>query len=58
MSLYTALGRGAASGLAGALVWVVLARYVFGEPDPQQATLVAVTIGVVVAVWTAAQQLR
>jgi hypothetical protein len=58
MSIATAAGRGAVSGIAGALIWVVASRYVFGEPEPQQATLVAVTIAVVVATMTAASDLK
>jgi hypothetical protein len=57
-TLLKALGRGAVSGFAGALVWVVASRYLFGQPEPQQATLVAVTIAVVVAVMTAAGELK
>jgi hypothetical protein len=58
MWILRSVGRAAVSGFVGALVWVVAARYLFGEPEPQQATLVAVTIGVVVFAMSAAKQVR
>jgi len=53
MTVVSTLGRGAASGLAGALVWIGVALFVLGAPDPRRAALVGLALGVVVAVVTA-----
>jgi len=47
--MISTLGRGAASGLAGALVWVGVSVLVVGAADPQRAALASLALGALVA---------
>jgi hypothetical protein len=49
MTLVSTLGRGAASGLAGALVWVAGSLLFLGTPDPQRAAVAGLVLAVLVA---------
>jgi len=49
MTVVSTLGRGAASGLAGALVWIGVSLLLLGTPDPRRAALAGLALGVVVA---------
>ena len=48
MTVVSTLGRGAASGLAGALVWTAVSLLFLGAPDPQRAALVGLAVAAVV----------
>jgi hypothetical protein len=52
MRVVSTLGRGAASGLAGALVWVAVSLLFVGAPDPRRAAAVGLVLAAVVAVVT------
>jgi hypothetical protein len=56
--MISTLGRGAASGLAGALVWIGVSVLVTGTADPRRAALASLAPGTVVGVATAATALR
>jgi hypothetical protein len=58
MSVVSTLGRGAASGLAGVLVWIGVSLLVFGAPDPWRAAAAGAALAVAVAVVTALARLR
>jgi hypothetical protein len=58
MSLVATLGRGAASGLAGALAWVAASVLILGAPSPRRAALVGLGIGLAVVAVTAVARLR
>lgn len=58
MSVATTLGRGAASGLAGALVWVAVSTLAFGAPDPQRAAVAGVALAALVALVTSIGRVR
>jgi len=45
MTLVSTLGRGAASGLASALVWVAVSVLFLGAPDPRAAAPSAAAVG-------------
>jgi hypothetical protein len=49
MTVISTLGRGAASGLAGALVWIGVSLLVVDTPDPRRAALAGLVLGAVVA---------
>jgi len=51
--MISTLGRGAASGLAGALAWVGVSVIVVGTADPQRAALAGLALAVAVALVTA-----
>ena len=53
MTVVSTLGRGAASGLAGALVWIAVSLLFLGAPDPQRAAVVGLVVAVLVAAVTA-----
>jgi len=53
MTVVTTLGRGAASGLAGALVWVAVSALFRGGPDPRRAAAAGVVVALAVAAVTA-----
>jgi hypothetical protein len=57
MTVVSTLGRGAASGLAGALVWVAASLLVLGTPDPQRAAVAGIALAVLVAGVTAVARL-
>jgi len=57
MTVVSTLGRGAASGLAGALVWVAVSLLFLGAPDPQRAAVAGLVVAVVVAAVTAVTRL-
>jgi len=56
--MISTLGRGAASGLAGALVWLGVSLLAFGAPDPRRAVLAGLALGALVAAVTAFGRLR
>jgi hypothetical protein len=56
--MISTLGRGAASGLAGALVWIGVSLLVLDTPDPQRAALAGLALGVAVAGVTALARRR
>ncbi|WP_435067330.1 hypothetical protein [Haloplanus sp. C73] len=58
MTVVTTLGRGAASGLAGALVWLAVSVLAFGTPEPVRAAVAGVALGALVALVTALARLR
>jgi len=58
MTVVSTLGRGAASGLAGALVWIAVSLLVLGTPDPRRAALAGLALGVLVAGFAAVTALR
>lgn len=49
MTVVSTLGRGAASGLAGALVWIAVSLLVVGTPDPRRAVVAGVVLAVAVS---------
>ncbi|RMB24174.1 hypothetical protein [Haloplanus aerogenes] len=51
--MISTLGRGAASGLAGALVWIGVSLLFLGTPDPQRAAVAGLVLAVLVAAVTA-----
>jgi hypothetical protein len=53
VTVVSTLGRGAASGLAGALVWIAVSLLVLGAPEPRRAAAVGLVLGVAVAGLTA-----
>jgi hypothetical protein len=53
MTVVSTLGRGAASGLAGALAWAVVAVLLVGTPDPRRAAVAGLVLGVAVVVASA-----
>ena len=57
MTVVSTLGRGAASGLAGALVWIAASVLVVGTPDPQRAAVAGIALAVLVAGVTAVARL-
>jgi hypothetical protein len=57
MTVVSTLGRGAASGLAGALVWIAASLLFLGTPDPQRAAVAGIALAVVVSGVTAAARL-
>jgi hypothetical protein len=57
MTVVSTLGRGAASGLAGALVWIAASVLVVGTPDPRRAAVAGVALAVAVVAVTAAARL-
>jgi len=57
MTVVSTLGRGAASGLAGALVWIAASVLVVGTPDPRRAAVAGVVLAVAVGAVTAASRL-
>jgi hypothetical protein len=57
MTVVSTLGRGAASGLAGALVWIAASLLLVGTPDPRRAAVAGVALAVLVSVVTAASRL-
>jgi hypothetical protein len=52
------LGRGAASGLTGVLVWVAVSLLVLGVPDPRRAVVAGLALGVAVTVVAELARLR
>ncbi|MFB6100986.1 MAG: hypothetical protein ABEJ73_00285 [Haloplanus sp.] len=58
MSVVSTLGRGAASGLAGALVWIAVSLLFLGSPDPSRAAIGGVALGVAVVAVTLLGRLR
>jgi len=50
MTVVSTLGRGAASGLAGVLVWIGVSLLFFGAPDPRRAAAAGLALGVAVVV--------
>jgi hypothetical protein len=58
MTVVTTLGRGAASGLVGALVWLAVSVLAFGAPEPVRAAVAGVALGALVALVTALARLR
>jgi|GEM_PF-3273431 len=58
MTVVSTLGRGAASGLSGACVWVAVSVLAYGTPDPRRAALFGVALGLLVALTTAVAKLR
>ncbi|WP_251341670.1 hypothetical protein [Haloplanus halophilus] len=52
MTVVSTLGRGAASGLAGALVWIGVSLLFLGTPDPRRAAAAGLALGVAVALAT------
>jgi len=50
MTVVSTLGRGAVSGLAGALVWIGVSLLAFGTPDPRRAAVAGLALAIVVAV--------
>jgi len=49
MTVVSTLGRGAASGLAGALAWVGASLLLVGAPDPERAAVAGLVLAAVVA---------
>ncbi|WP_248895307.1 hypothetical protein [Haloplanus halobius] len=58
MTVVSTIGRGAASGLAGVLIWTAVAVLVLDTVDPRRALAVGVAIGVAVTVVAAIDALR
>jgi hypothetical protein len=58
MTVTTTLGRGAASGLAGALVWLAASVLLVGDPAPRRAAVAGLALGVAVVAVTALARLR
>jgi hypothetical protein len=58
MALVSTLGRGAASGMAGALVWAAIAVLFLGGADPRRAAAAGVALALVVAAMTGLVRLR
>lgn len=58
MTNVSTLGRGAASGLAGALVWVAVSLLFLGVPDPRRAAVAGLALAVAVAVVTELARVR
>ncbi|MFB6195808.1 MAG: hypothetical protein ABEI80_06530 [Haloplanus sp.] len=52
MSVVSTLGRGAASGLSGALVWIGVSLLAFGRLDPRSAAIAGAALGVAVVAVT------
>jgi len=57
MTVVSTLGRGAASGLAGALAWVAVSLLFVGTPDPRRAAVVGLALAALVAAVTAVARL-
>jgi len=57
MTVVSTLGRGAASGLAGALAWVAVSLLFVGAPDPRRAAVVGLALAALVAAVTAVARL-
>jgi hypothetical protein len=57
MTVVSTLGRGAASGLAGALAWIAVSVLFLGTPDPQRAAVAGLALAVLVATVTAVAHL-
>lgn len=51
--MISTLGRGAASGLAGMLVWIGVSVLFVSTADPRRAALAGLAVGAAVAVVTA-----
>ncbi|WP_338741016.1 hypothetical protein [Haloplanus salilacus] len=58
MTHVSALGRGAASGFAGILVWAAVSLLFLGVPDPRRAAVAGLAVAVAVAVATELASLR
>lgn len=58
MTVVTTLGRGAASGLAGALVWTAVSVLAFGTLDPVRTVAAGAALGTLVVLMTALARLR
>jgi hypothetical protein len=57
MTVVSTLGRGAASGLAGAFVWFAASLLLVGTPDPRRAAVAGGALAVAVIAVTAAARL-
>jgi hypothetical protein len=57
MTVVSTLGRGAASGLAGALAWVSISVLLFDTPDPRWAAVAGLAVASLVAAATALTRL-
>jgi hypothetical protein len=57
MTVVSTLGRGAASGLAGALVWIAVSLLFLGAPDPRRAAVAGLVVAVLVVAVTALARL-
>jgi hypothetical protein len=58
MTRLSTLGRGAASGLAGALVWTAVSALLLGAPDPRHAAVAGLALGAAVVVVAELARLR
>lgn len=58
MTHLSTLGRGAASGLAGALVWIAVSVLFLGTPDPRRAAVAGLALATLVAVAAELARLR